>query len=164
MAAVIPGRRGARKAPSIPAGLNAEQRAFFEQVQALLKRNIYHVDGWFQNAVAANQAAVILNLYQGNAPQVWVAPRDGWIIDIWVSVDAARTAGQLNIYPYKNGTLFGTITAQIDAVNTTYKLTQTPATKALPVNAGDQISLRITTTAAWAPVTANLRAGMEVQL
>src|SRR3989442_12876991 len=160
---LIPGRRGTRKAPSVPAGLTPEQQAFFEQTLALAKRVLYHVDGWFQNAVAASQTNVVLTLYQGNAPQVWIAPRDGWINDLWISVDTPRTAGTLTLSVFKNAVQLGTATAVIDGVNTTYKLTQVD-NRVLPFNAGDKLDLRITTTAGWLPTTANARAGMEVKV
>jgi len=161
--APVPGRRGTRKAPSVPSGRNPEEKAFFEQILALTKRVIYHVDGWFQNAVAANQNNVVLALYQGNAPQVWVAPRDGWVHDLWISVDTPRTAGTLTLAVFKNTVQLGTATAVIDGVNTTYKLTQVD-NRVLPFNAGDKLDLRITTTAGWLPVTANARAGIEVEV
>lgn len=161
--ALTPGRRGTRKAPSVPAGFTPEQAAFFEQVLALAKRVVYHLTGWFQNAVAASQTNVILTIYQGNAPQVWTAPRDGWVRDMWLSVDAARTNGTITLAVFKNGTQLGTVTAVIDGTNTTYKLTQADK-RVLPFNAGDKLDLRITTTALWAPTTANLRAGIEVEI
>jgi len=162
--APIPGRRGTRKAPSVPAGFTPEQRAFFEQVLALAKRTIYHIDGFFQNAVAASQTNVILSLYQGSAVQSWIAPRDGWVKDIWLSLDTARTAGTITLAVFKNGSQLGTITAVIDgSISNTYKLTQAD-NRALPFNAGDKLDLRITTSGTFAPTTVNLRAGMEVQL
>jgi len=161
--APVPGRRGTRKAPSIPAGFTPEQKAFFEAMIATTKRVIYHVDGWFQNAVAASQTNVVLTLYQGNAPQVWIAPRDGWVHDLWISVDSPRTAGTLTLAVFKNGTQLGVATAVIDGNNPSYDLTQVD-NRVLPFNAGDKLDLRITTTGAWLPTTANLRAGIEVEI
>jgi hypothetical protein len=163
---LVPGRRGTRKAPSVPAGFTPEQQAFFEQVLALAKRRIYWVGDWLANALAASQTNALMQ-FQATAasfqPSGWYAPRDGWIRDLWIAIDAARTAGTLTVAPFKNGVQLGTITAVIDGTNTTYKLTQADS-HVLPFNAGDKLDLRITTTSSWLPVTANAIAGIEVEI
>jgi hypothetical protein len=127
-----------------------------------LKQTLYHVDGFFQNAVPANQTNVRLARHGGAAPAVWIAPRNGWVHDIWVFSDAARTTGTLTLTLFKNGVALGATTAVLNAVNTTYKLTQVD-NFVLPFNPGDQLDLRVTT-ATWAPTTANILAGMEVEV
>lgn len=161
-----PGRRGIRKGPSIPASLPPEHRAFFEQIYAQTNRHVYHVDGWFDNNVAANLAALKLvrNSNAAAAVDFYVAPRDGWVWTIWVLSTAARTAGTLTVNVFKNGAQLGTIGATLDGVNTTYKAIQTPTSENMPFLAGDKLDLRVTTTAAWAPTSADIIAGIEVEV
>src|SRR5579864_645018 len=141
MAKIIQGRRGIRKAPSIPVNLPPEQRAFFEQIHALVSRSVYHVDGWYQNNVPANQTAVVLNRSPGifNA---WLAPRDGWVWTIWVRSTGARTTGTLTVALFKAvgvnpAAQLGTVTAVLDGTNTFFKAAQATTSETLPILSGD---------------------------
>jgi hypothetical protein len=159
-----PGRRGTRKAPSIPAGLPPEYRAFFEQVYAQTSRSIYAIDEWFHNNVQAATTAQQLTRIQNAGIDGWVAPRDGWVWTLWGKITPARTAGTLTINVFKNGAQLGTLSAVIDGVNTTYKASQAIGTESMPFKAGDQLDIRLTTDGAWAPNTADIIAGIEVEL
>lgn len=125
------------------------------------------VDGWYQNNAAASQTDVALTRLSGpgHAANAWIAPVGGSILRVWVSSNEARTAGTLEVEVYKNGSLFADATptaVQINASNTTGR--------SLPVDKdeatfafGDQLEIRVTTSATWAPVTADIRAGIVVE-
>jgi hypothetical protein len=160
---VTPGRRGIRKAPAIPADVPPELKAFFEQVLAYAGRHVYQVDGWYRDNVAASLTNTQLTRLAGTAADEWIAPRNGTIRTLWIFSTGARTAGTLTVAVFKNAAQLGVVTAVLDGVNTTYKATQA-GFEDMPFNAGDQLDLRITTTAGWMPVTADVRAGIEVEI
>ena len=120
------------------------------------------IDGWYQDNVAASQTAVALaRLAAGASPTVWIAPRDGSVTGVMVKSNAARTAGTLTIEVFKNGVATG-LTAVLDGTNTTTKFTsQAKDTDTFVV--GDELDPRITTDAGWLPVTADIRASIEVE-
>lgn len=120
------------------------------------------VDGWYQNNVAASQTAVVLTRGPGpSAGNVWVAPRAGNLVQVRVWSNEARTAGTLTVEVYLNGVATG-LTAVLNATDTTFKATaQDPAD---PFVAGDRLDIRITTDGTWAPTTADIVAGLMVEL
>ena len=121
------------------------------------------IDGWYQENAAASQTAVTLARLATttNNPNAWIAPRSGSITAIAVLSNAARTAGTLTVEAYINGVATG-LTAVLDGTNTTFKAsTQAKGTDAFV--AGDKLDIRITTTGAWLPTTADVRASLEVE-
>lgn len=122
------------------------------------------IDGWFQETVVAAQAGVPLTRLAGTTevPTRWIAPRAGSVTSVSVKSNAARTAGTLIIRVYKNGAQLGAIQAVLDGTNTTFNaLTQAKDTSTFV--AGDELELTITTDAAWLPITAHIRASLEVE-
>jgi len=158
-----PGRRGTRKAPSIPQGLDPETRTFFEQTYAQSARSIYMVDMWFFNVVGGTTTNQQLTRIQTAGIDEWICPRDGWVWTLWVKCTPARTAGTLTAKVFKNGAQLGTLTAILDAVNTTYKASQAPTTENMLFKAGDSLDIRYSTVG-WTPTTADIIAGIEVEL
>lgn len=120
------------------------------------------VDGWYQDDVAASQAAVALSRAAAGAlPTKWIAPRDGSITGLWVKSNEARTAGTLTVDVYLDGVATG-LQAVLDGTSTTF----TAPTQAKDVDAftaGQELDIRITTDGSWAPTTADIRAGLEVE-
>jgi hypothetical protein len=121
------------------------------------------IDGWYQDNVAASQAAVVLSrLGAGNAfPTKWIAPRAGSVTAVVVKSNEARSAGTLTVEVYVNGVATG-LTAVLDGTNTTVKATSQNKDLDTFV-AGDEIDLRITSDGSWAPTTADVRASVEVE-
>lgn len=120
------------------------------------------IDGWYQDNVAANQAAVELTrLAAGTNPNTFIPVRAGSILGVAVYSNAARSAGTLTVEVFKNGTGTG-LTAVLDATNTTFKAT-TQAKDTDTFAAGDRLDIRITTDASWAPTTADVRATLEIE-
>lgn len=120
------------------------------------------VDGWFQDNVAASQAAVAMA--RSSAPTFGdklIVPRAGSVTGVYVKSNAARTAGTLTVTVYKNGVAVA-LTAVLDGTNTTFKFTSS-AKDSLTFAAGDELDLRVTTDAGWLPVTADIRAGLEIE-
>ena len=76
------------------------------------------------------------------------------IVAISASASAARTAGTLTVEPSINGTGSG-FSASIDATNTQWVTAKQPRGSDRGV-AGDRVGCVITTTAAWAPATADV--------
>jgi hypothetical protein len=123
------------------------------------------VDSWDQDLVVAGQTAVELTRAAGR----WRAPRAGSVTGVVVASTAARVAGTLTINVYKNtgladaaGALLGTLAAVLDGTNTSRKAT-TQAKDTDVFAAGDELYLVVTTDAGWLPVTANIRAALEVE-
>lgn len=124
--------------------------------------SVYGVDGWYQDNVTANQTDVLLTRLVGAAPDAWIAPRAGRIVSVWVYSSEARSAGTLTIEVFKNGTQFGTVSVSLNATYTTFDVRYVKR-QTLPFAAGDRLDLRITTDGSWAPTTADVRAGLEVE-
>jgi hypothetical protein len=120
------------------------------------------VEGWYQDNVAANQTAVTLARNDGaTLTGVWIAPRPGSVTAVSVKSNAARSAGTLTVEVYKGGVATG-LTAVLDDDPTTFAAT-TQAKDTDAFVAGDELDIRITTDASWAPVTADIRACLEVE-
>lgn len=116
---------------------------------------------FFQDNVAASQTAVVLGIGLG-AVDEYVMPRTGHVIGVAVYSNAARTAGQLNVYPTINGTALAR-SAQLDATNTQTHTSKIERSLANAFVAGRRIGAKITTTAAWAPTTADIIVCILVQ-
>lgn len=119
-------------------------------------------DGWYADNVGAGAGPTQMSRFSNGADvdEVFL-PRAGSITGVWVHSDEARTAGTLTVEVYKNGVATG-LTAVLDGTNTTFDST-TQAKDLDTFVAGDQLDLRFTTDAGWLPVTADIRAGLEVE-
>lgn len=89
-----------------------------------------------------------------NAADGYIMPFDGEIVAISVRSSAARTAGTLTVEAMINAAATA-LTAVLDATNTQSKATKQPRELDRFVS-GDRVAARITTDAAWAPVTADV--------
>jgi len=115
---------------------------------------------WTQDNVPAAQAAVALQLYGGTRTSRLVV-RPGSILGIVVRSSEARTAGTLTVEATKNDVGTG-LTATLDATNVTVKAT-VQAKDADAFAAGDEIGVTITTSADWAPTTADVTVEVLVE-
>lgn len=141
----------------------AELNARMKDFMVLLRRfspTTYHA--FFQDNVAANQTEVVLGIGMG-AVNGYVMPRAGHVIGVAVHSNDARTAGQLNVYPAIDGVALAS-SAQLDATNTATHTMKVSKDLDSAFLAGARIGALITTTAAWAPTTADIVAAVLVQL
>lgn len=89
-----------------------------------------------------------------NAADSYVLPWDFEVVGVSVRASAARTAGTLTVEPTIGGTAIGA-TAVLDATNTQSHHTRNLREADRGV-AGGRVGCNITTTAAWAPVAADV--------
>ncbi len=121
------------------------------------------VDGWTQNAVVAAQTNVELVRAVGR----WRAIRAGSITGILATTTEARTAGTLTVTVYVNSGLADAAgsTASLAAVvgaDNTSRSRSTQAKDTSTFAAGDEVYLVLTTDVSWLPITAGVRAAIEV--
>lgn len=112
-----------------------------------------------KDAVGANFAAVIP--YAGAAGiTTFMPPRAGFITAISVRSNLAVTAGVLTFAVAKNGAAQGAGTVTIPVGSTSATLTIPMGS--IPIAVTDTIAVRVTTDAAFTPITANLSAVVEI--
>lgn len=113
-----------------------------------------------QDAVAASQAAVAMNAIETGATSSTldvteiVVPFNFDVVAIAVSASAACTAGTCTA----DATINGTVTALqgvLDTTNTTRDTTKQPR-ETDRGTAGQRIGVKLTTSADWAPITADI--------
>lgn len=118
-------------------------------------------DGFIEENLAASQTDLQLQRYiVGTAPLIM--PFAGNVLGIGVTSSEARTAGTATFSPFKNGTILPMV-ATLDATATirTYATTYSGD---MHFVVGDYLDIRVTTTAAWAPTTADVEAYLFVEL
>lgn len=109
---------------------------------------------FMQQDVAAEQSAVAIPVLGLAANTEIVLPFSGSVIGIAVASNDARTAGSLTVDVTVNGTATG-LQAALDGSNTQYhSATQAKDTDAFA--AGARLGVKITTSADWAPTTADI--------
>lgn len=119
-------------------------------------------DGWYQDNVAASQSAVALTRISGpDFGDKLVLPRAGSLTGICAKASTAVTAGSATIEAYVGTNTTG-LTCVLDVTNSTFKAT-TQAKDADTFAAGDELSLKITTSTNFAPTTLDLVATLEVE-
>lgn len=117
------------------------------------------VDGWFQDNVTASQTAVQLSRFGSGAFATrWIASRDYSIVGLWIKSNEVCTAGVATVEVYVNGVASG-LTASLSTSATTTKRTF-QALGLDRVAAFDEVDIRISTSAGWLPITADVRAGI----
>lgn len=134
--------------------------AYDELARRLNEMCEFHQLTFYQNLVTANQTNVAL--LGPPSTRGYVAAEDGSICSLAVRSDAARTAGSFTIEPRINGTKIG-FNLTIDGTNTTVNYDRQDQGIDTFV-AGDLIDMVITSTAAWAPVTANIDCSIGIVL
>jgi len=122
-------------------------------------------DLYYQDNVAASQTAVQLARVDHATPpalnpQQIIMDSAGSVVEIWVRLSAARSAGTLTLTLYKNSAAQA-MTVVIDGSNTTQNYTFA-IQETYNFVRYDRLDLRITTDGSWAPITADLRAGIVV--
>lgn len=124
---------------------------------------IWVQDWWYDDAAAGLTAQLVKRLANAAPPtfrDVFICPVVGSVTRVWVKSNAARTAGTLTAEVYVAGVASGAVCV-LDGTNTTFSAAAY-ARGAKAVGAGDNVDVRITTTGAWAPTTADLAIGVEI--
>ena len=121
------------------------------------------LDGWYQNNVVAGQSGVALSRLTGPDCEAGgvIVPRAGSITAVAVYSNAARTAGTCTVEVVKNGSGTG-FTAALNATNTQFAVA-TAAKDTRVLAAGDVLGVQVTTSADWAPTTADIRVVIEIE-
>jgi hypothetical protein len=109
---------------------------------------------WNRIDVPANQTAVALNLLGSTTNSEIVMPFAGSVVGISVASNAPRTNGTLTVEARINGAATG-LTAVLDGTNTQYH-SAVQAKDADTFAAGARLNVTFTTTAPWAPTTADV--------
>ncbi|MCK4248663.1 MAG: hypothetical protein KAX15_02680 [Candidatus Omnitrophica bacterium] len=109
---------------------------------------------FMQEDVAASQSAVAIPVLGLAGNTEIVMPKAGSITGISIASNEARTAGTLTVDITVNGTVTG-LQAVLDGTNTQYHY-ETQARRTDTFSAGDRIGVKITTDAAWLPITADI--------
>ena len=113
---------------------------------------------FFQDNVAAGQTAVALS--DGRSTRGYCAAEEGSVVAIAVRSNEARTAGTLTLEAYIGGVATG-LTVVLDATNATTNSTLQDQGKDT-FTRGAAIDCRITTSAGWTPVTADIIVSVAV--
>lgn len=133
----------------------------YEAILGAGSRSRQTVDGFYANAVAAALTNVDLSRDASAAPQGFLPVTGGSLTGVLVKSDTPVTAGTLTVEVYKNGAGTG-LTAQLNTTDTTMKVT-TQAAGLDPFVAGDRLEIVVSTAVGFLPITANIRASLEVE-
>ena len=123
------------------------------------RRGSLFLMGWGQANVPGSQSAVTLDRYGTSLHRPLILPFAASIVSLMVVMSAARTAGTLTVQVYIEGAASG-LEAVIDGDNP-LTVEETAAAGEYPFDAGEQVTLRITTSG-WTPTSADVHAFVEV--
>jgi hypothetical protein len=115
-----------------------------------------------QSNVSVSQTAVTIKVLGSSDNTEFLAPYAGSVIAISVASTEARSAGTLTVDATVNGTATG-LQAILNGSNTTYKST-TQAKDTDTFSAGDRLGVKITTSADWAPTSADIVVTIFVEM
>ena len=124
------------------------------------RRGALFLSGWGQANVAAAQSAVQLGRYGATWHAPLILPFGGSVIGLLAGVSVARSAGSLTVQLYIDGSASG-MEVIIDADSPLAVEETAPAGEYI-FEAGEKVTVRITTTADWLPTTADVLVAMEV--
>ena len=126
----------------------------------VVENDIYAAGGYknsfnfTQSDVAVSQTAVVIDVLGLSGNTEYTLPYAGSITGISISSNGARTAGTLTVDATVDGTVSG-LQAVLDATNTQYHST-TQGVNTDTFSAGNRLGVKITTSADWAPTTADI--------
>ena len=150
-----------RKPPTFPEFPDID--LYLRDLQQIVTRTIVMTPCWAQQNVSASQSNVSITLLGTSDNTVLVLPYGGMVVGISLVANAARSAGTLTAIPVVNGTASTTLSAVLDGKNTQY---HSALRRSGPDNdefqRNDPVGIQITTTAAWAPITADIVVNLYV--
>ncbi len=115
--------------------------------------------GWGQASVPGSQTNVTLNRFGAAVHAPLILPFDASVTSLMVVVTSPRTNGSLTVKVYIGGSASG-FEAVIDGDNPLF-IEETAAVGEYPFDAGEQVTLRISTTG-WTPTSADVQVAVEV--
>lgn len=124
------------------------------------RRGALFLSGWGQSNVAASQSAAQLGRYGVTWHAPLILPFAGSVIGLLAGVSIARTAGSLTVQLYIDGAASG-LEVVIDADSPLAVEDTAPAGEYI-FEAGEKVTVRVTTTADWLPTTADVLVMIEV--
>ena len=124
------------------------------------RRGALFMGGWGQANVSQSQTAVTLQRYGTSLHAPLILPFAGSVTSLMVGTTAARTNGSLTVTVYVAGTATA-MAATIDDVNTLV-VEERAAVGEIAFEAGEQVTLRITTPGNWTPTSADVLVAIEV--
>ncbi len=124
------------------------------------RRGALFMGGWGQANVSQSQTNVTLQRYGASVHAPLILPFAGSITSLMVSTTAARTNGSLTVTVYVAGAATA-LAATIDDVNT-LTVEERAQVGEYTYEAGEQVTLRITTTSNWTPTSADVLVAIEV--
>lgn len=124
------------------------------------RRGALFLSGWGQSNVAASQSAVQLSRYGVSWQAPLILPFAGSVIGLLVGMSAARTAGSLTMQVFLDGSASG-LEVVIDGDNP-LTVEDTAVAGEYPFEAGEKVTVRITTSGDWAPTSADVLVMLEV--
>lgn len=123
------------------------------------RRGALLFSGWGQANVPGSQSAVTLGRFGSSFHAPLILPFAGSVTALLLGVSSERTNGTLTVEVYIAGAASG-FTAVLDA-DAPLVVEETAAGGAYAFEAGEQVTLRITTSG-WTPTSADLLAMLEV--
>lgn len=124
------------------------------------RRGALFMGGWGQANVPQSQTNVTLSRYGASYHAPLVLPFAGSVTSLMVGTTAARTNGSLTVTVYVAGSATA-MAATIDDVNTV-TVEERAGVGEIAFEAGEQVTLRITTTGNWNPTSADVLVAIEV--
>lgn len=124
------------------------------------RRGALFLSGWGQSNVAASQSAVQLSRYGVGWQAPLILPFGASVIGLLVGMSTARTAGSLTVQVYVDGSASG-LEVVIDGDNP-LTVEETAVAGEYSFEAGEKVTLRITTSADWTPTSADVLVMIEV--
>lgn len=116
--------------------------------------------GWGQASVAGSQTNVTLSRFGASLHAPLVLPFAGSVTAVLVSLTNQQTGGSLTIKVYIAGVASG-LEAVIDSENRLY-VEETAQVGQYAFEAGEQVTVRLTTTSSWGPSSADVFVMLEV--
>ena len=124
------------------------------------RRGALFLSGWGQSSVAASQSAVQLSRYGVAWQAPLILPFGGSVIGLLAGLSSARTAGSLTVLLYIDGSASG-LEIVLDGDNP-LTVEETAAPGEYIFEAGEKVTVRVTTSADWTPTTADVLVMLEV--
>lgn len=124
------------------------------------RRGALFLSGWGQSNVAASQSEVQLSRYGVAWQAPLILPFGGSVIGLLVGLSAARTAGSLTMQVFLDGSASG-LEVVIDG-DSPLTIEDTASPGEYPFEAGEKVTVRISTSSDWAPASADVLVMLEV--
>lgn len=124
------------------------------------RRGALFMGGWGQANVSQGQTNATLQRYGTSLHAPLILPFAGSVTSLLVGTTTARTNGSLTVTVYIAGTATA-LAATIDDVNTLV-VEERAQVGEYAFEAGEQVTLRITTTGNWTPTSADVLVAIEV--